>query len=168
MAETLSKGQQIFVVAAFGLLSIAGVVYCSGALEDILPHILRWRKTPEHKRNMPCLRFQQFQSFYAVAPSKWKLGYRYVWYKAPEKEVYFYFTTYSEEFKYQRWHTDFERDKATRAALIELQKDMETFSKAMRTDIESYQQEAQGQTKQLILDVQKRSSNDFAGGDAWA
>ena len=156
MAETLSKGQ-IFVVVAFGLLSIASVVYCSGALEDILPHILRWCKTPEHKRNMPCLRFQQFQSFYAVAPSKWELRYRYVIYKAPGKKLCFYFTTYSEELKYQRWSTDLERDKATRAALLELQKDMETFSKAIRTDIDVYQQKAQEQTEQLILDVQKRT-----------
>ena len=163
MAETLSKAEAI-VVVTLGLLFISAVMYCSGAAEDILPHIFRWRKTPEHKQNLPCLRFQQFQSFYAVAPSKWKLGYRYVTYKAPGKELCFYFTTYSEQFKYERWRAEYERDKATRAALLELNKDMETFSKAMRTDIESYQQKAQEQTKQLMLDVQKRTG---AGGDTW-
>ena len=156
MTGTLIKGE-VIVVIVMTLLFLSGAVYCSGAAEDILPHILRWRKTPEHKQNLPCLRFQQFQSFYAVAPSKWKLGYRYVTYKAPGKELCFYFTTYSEQFKYERWLAEYERDKATRAALLELQKDMETFSKAIRTDIDVYQQKAQEQTEQLILDVQKRT-----------
>ena len=159
MAGTLSQGK-IIAVIVITLLFASGTIYCSGAVKDILPHILRWRKTPEHKQNLPCLSFQQFQSFYAVAPSKWKLGYGYATYKAPKKELHFYFTTYSEKFKYQRWHTDLERDKATRAALLELQKDMETFSKAMRADIESYQQEAQEQGKQLVLNISKRISGE--------
>ncbi len=158
MTGTLIK-VEVIVAIVMTLLFLSGAVYCSGAAEDILPHILRWRKTPEHKQNLPCLSFQQFRSFYAVAPSKWKLGYGYATYKAPRKELRFYFTTYSEKFKYQRWHTDLERDKATQAALLELQKDMETFSKAVRTDIDAYQQKAQEQTEQLILDVQKRTGS---------
>ena len=85
-------------------------------------------------------------------------------YRAPKKDLHFGFNTYSDLFKYQKWRTNLITNEKGRKKLLEYKKDMSTFSKAMRTDIESYQQKAQEQTKQLMLDVQKRTG---AGGDTW-
>ena len=161
MTGPLSKGEVIVVILFAAFLTLAVLVFTDVYKPGtIWPHIFRWCKTPACKAGQPCLSFHQLQSFYSIAPSKWTFYSWEVNYRAPKKDLHFGFNAYSDLFKYQKWRTNQITSEKERKKLLEYQKDMSTFSTSIRADIEAYDRKAQEQTKQLILDVQKRTNID--------
>ena len=127
-------------------------------ITEVYQHIFRWLKTDEYRGGQACLTFKQFRSFYDMAPNKWLFGHERVSYKvAFNDEITFYFTTYGDKFKYQKW----------RAAVVQYQqtkKNLERLNRAMaaiREDIQVYTDDAIESSQENYQRIKENLSNEM-------
>lgn len=118
-----------------------------------------FRKTKYNKKNEPCLTFNQFLSFFNVAPERWTINSRYLAgecemnYKADNCEEYsFHFTTYGEQLKFIAWSENRQDHKK----VIETAKTMNGFIESVRRDAQRAEQKSIEEAQKLHKEVEKR------------
>lgn len=117
------------------------------------------RKTKYNKDNDPCLTFNQFLSFFNVAPERWAINNRYLsgecemYYKADDGNEYtFHFTTYGEQLKFITWS----EERIDHKKVIETARKMNGFIDSARRDSQRAEQKAIEEAQKLHNEIEKR------------
>ena len=118
-----------------------------------------FQKTSSCKKNEPCLSFNQFCSFFNVAPERWTIECRYDagecclrYYADTNEDYYFHFTTYGEQYKFIHWSE--QRQKHKKA--ITTARQMNGFIDGVRRDSERAEQKAIDEAQRLYDTIEKR------------
>lgn len=118
-----------------------------------------FQKTTFCKNNEPCLTFNQFLSFFNVAPERWTIENRYdagkccLCYRADtNEEYYFHFTTYGEQLKFIHWSENRQKHKK----VINTAKMMNGFIESVRRDARRAEQKSIEETQKLHTEIEKR------------
>lgn len=108
--------------------------------EDNIMYLLGWRiHTNAFKDNHPCLTFEQFVSFYNVAPENWDIDLEeQVGYRKGITLIWLGFSTYGDCFKYSRWR----KKEKERLRTIEMSKTMNKLLDMVREDSAEYERKA--------------------------
>lgn len=161
---------KIFVSIAIGmfiipLLVLAGIKTCEVIEEDykrdtkVKCFFRYFRKTDYYKDDEPCLTFNQFLSFFNVAPERWTIGCRYeegrcvMTYDADDGNEYtFHFTTYGEQLKFIHWSENRQKHKK----VINTAKMMNGFIESVRRDSQRAEEKAFAEAQKLHAEIEKR------------
>lgn len=118
-----------------------------------------FQKTTFCKNNEPCLTFNQFLSFFNVAPERWTIECRYdagqccLCYRADTNEdYYFHFTTYGEQLKFIRWSENQQKHKK----VINTAKMMNGFIESVRRGSQRAEEKAFVEAQKLHTEIEKR------------
>lgn len=147
------------------LLVLAGIKLCDAIEKDykkdtkVKCFFRYFRKTDYYKDDEPCLTFNQFLSFFNVAPERWTIGRRYeegrcvMIYDADDGNEYtFYFTTYGEQLKFIHWSENRQKHKK----VISTAKMMNGFIESVRRDSRRAEQKAIDEAQKLHTEIEKR------------
>lgn len=147
------------------LLVLAGIKVCDMIDKDykkvtkVNCFFRYFRKTDYYKNDEPCLTFNQFLSFFNVAPERWTIGRRYeegrcvMTYDADDGNEYiFYFTTYGEQLKFIHWSENQQKHKK----VINTAKMMNGFIESVRRDARRAEQKSIEETQKLHIEIEKR------------
>lgn len=161
---------KIVVIIAVGmimipLLVLAGIKTCEAIDEDykkatkVKCFFRSFRKTDYYKDDEPCLTFNQFLSFFNVAPERWTIEHRYneghceMVYDADDGNEYtFHFTTYGEQLKFIHWSENRQKHKK----VINTAKMMNGFIESVRRDARRAEQKSIEETQKLHTEIEKR------------
>lgn len=161
---------KIVVIIAVGmimipLLVLAGIKTCEAIDEDykkatkVKCFFRYFRKTDYYKDDEPCLTFNQFLSFFNVAPERWTIEHRYnegqceMVYDADDGNEYtFHFTTYGEQLKFIHWSENRQKHKK----VINTAKMMNGFIESVRRDARRAEQKSIEETQKLHTEIEKR------------
>lgn len=146
------------------LLVLLGIYICEKIeqnyyLSCVLECLFKWfRKTEYNLDNEPCLTFNQFLSFFNVAPERWEITRRWsageceVHYKADDGNEYdFHLTTYGEQLKLLNWA----EKRIKRKKVVETAKMMNNFIESVRRDSLRAEEEANKEA-QKIKEIRER------------
>ena len=141
----------IIVVAFWG-------VVCFLWISEAYQYIFRWLKTEECRGGQPCLTFKQFKSFYDMAPDKWQFEHERVIYRvAWNDQIMFYFATYGDKLKYQKWRDAVIQYRRTKENLDRLNRAMA----AIREDTQAYIEDAQAEADKNYQYIKENLSNEM-------
>lgn len=161
---------KIVVIIAVGmiiipLLVLAGIKTCEAIEEDykrdakVKCFFRYFRKTDYYKDDEPCLTFNQFLSFFNVAPERWTIERRYdegrgvMIYDADDGNEYtFHFTTYGEQLKFIHWSENRQKHKK----VINTAKMMNGFIESVRRDSQRAEEKAFAEAQKLHTEIEKR------------
>lgn len=150
---------------AIPLLIIAGIKICE-AIECDYEKSTKcecffkyFRKTKYCKDNDPCLTFNQFLSFFNVAPERWEIENRWDaggcmlrYHTYSLEDYYFHFTTYGEQLKFIHWS----ENQQKRKKVINTAKMMNGFIESVRRDAQRAEQKSIEEAQKLHKEVEKR------------
>ena len=144
------------------LLILAGIKICEAIEKDYIKDtkvkcfFKYFRKTDYYKDDEPCLTFNQFLSFFNVAPERWTIGRRYeegrcvMIYDADDGNEYtFHFTTYGEQLKFIHWSENQQKHKK----VINTAKMMNGFIESVRRDSQRAEQIAIEEAQLVLSDI---------------
>lgn len=151
-------------------IAIPAVIYGTTYVVDAIKYDYRksaiaecmfkyFQKTTFCKNNEPCLTFNQFLSFFNVAPERWTIKTQYdagkcclCYYADTNEDYYFHFTTYGEQLKFIRWSEQRQKHKK----VITTAQMMSGFIDSVRRDSKRAEQKAIDEAQKLHTEIEKR------------
>lgn len=161
---------KVALICVITVIVIPAIIYGSIYVVDAIKYDYRksaiaeclfkyFKKTSFCKNNEPCLTFNQFLSFFNVAPERWTINSRYsageceMYYKADDGNEYtFHFTTYGEQLKFIHWSENRQDHKK----VIETARMMNGFIESVRRDSQRAEQKAIEEAQKLHNEIEKR------------
>lgn len=144
----------------YGPICVIDTIKCDYRKSAIAECLFKYfQKTSYYKKSEPCLSFNQFLSFFNVAPERWTIESRYdagecsLCYDADTNEkYYFHFTTYGEQYKFIRWSEQRQKHKKVTATA----QMMSGFIDSVRRDSKRAEQKAIDEAQHLYDTIEKR------------
>lgn len=143
----------------YGTACIVDAIRCDYRKSAIAECLFKYfKKTSSCKENEPCLTFNQFYSFFNVAPERWAIERRYdagecnlCYHANTYKDYYFHFTTYGEQYKFIRWSEQRQKHKK----VIATARQMNSFLDYVRRDSKCAEQKAIDEAQRLYDTIEK-------------
>lgn len=149
----------MLIVMGAGLLFMLLYLFLSiFDLEDEMMYIMGWRfHTNAYKDNRPCLTFEQFVSFYNIAPEHWDIDLtEQVGYRKGVALIWFDFNTYGDYFKYSRWR----KKEKERLRALGTSKTMNYFLDMVREDSAEYERKAYERANAIYDEILKNLNGE--------
>lgn len=161
---------KIALMCVILVVVIPAIVYGSIYIVDAIKYDYRksaiaecmfkyFQKTTFCKNNEPCLTFNQFLSFFNVAPERWTIENRYdagscclCYHADTNEDYYFHFTNYGEQYKFIRWSEQRQKHKK----VITTAQMMSGFIDSVRRDSKRAEQKAIDEAQKLHTEIEKR------------